>query len=185
MQSWPIADRWTLALLGPEGGKLTSGPAGNWEEIPVPRDRPITEWTGRNALAMDIDLLYDGWLQHPIRPEPPRAFTTRPRMPIGGNVRFSRMRGVWIEGMILSLEALATRQGEPTPTTVRVYGSVPKTEYRWVINNIEYGDAIRDRVTGRRMRQQVTVSLMEYNQPGDLRRLPRGNAKPLTSAYDW
>jgi hypothetical protein len=45
-----------------------------------------------------------------------------------------------------------------------------------VITGLEWGDCIRDKTTGRRMRQQVTVNLLEYYQPGGMRRLPRGKA---------
>jgi hypothetical protein len=184
MQAWPVADRWTMALLGPNGGRITQG-YGSWDEIPVPRDRPITEWPGRRLYGMDVDLLYDGWLQHPIRPEPPRAFVGAPSLPAGGQVRFARFQGNWIEGQVSSLEALATRQDDPTPPSVRIYGSVPHTEVRWVIQDLSWGDFIRDRITGRLMRQQVTVSLLEYNQPSEISRLPRARTQARTSAYEW
>lgn len=74
MQAWPVADRWTVALLGPDGGQITDG-YGDWNTIAVPRDVPISEWTGRRLYAMDLDLLYDGWAQHPIPPGIPNAFT--------------------------------------------------------------------------------------------------------------
>jgi hypothetical protein len=64
-----------------------------------------------------------------------------------------------------------------TPPSLRIYGAVPHTDIRWVIQNLEWGDSIRDIVTGRRMRQQVTVSLVEYYQPTELQKLPRGKAK--------
>jgi len=85
--------------------------------------------------------------------------------------------GLWIEAAIRDLESLARRQpGDSTPHSVRLYGAVPHTGTRWIIQNLEWGDAIRDKATGRRMRQQVTVSLVEFFQPAALRRLPRGRA---------
>lgn len=183
LQAWPVADRWTMALLGPEGGRITDG-YGDWSTIAIPRERPITEWSGRRLYAMDLDLLYDGWVQHPVRPQPPAAFIGRPSLPAGGRVTFAR-EGQWVEQQVSTLEALATRQGDPTPSSVRIYGSVPHTEVRWVIQSLAWGDYIRDKIAGGLLRQQVTVSLIEYNQPGEIARLPRGNAKPKTSAYDW
>jgi hypothetical protein len=55
MQAWPVADRWTVALLGPDGGQITDG-YGDWNTIAVPRDVPISEWTGRRLYAMDLDM---------------------------------------------------------------------------------------------------------------------------------
>ncbi len=47
-----------------------------------------------------------------------------------------------------------------------------------MIQNLDWGDDIRDKATGRRMRQQVTMSLLEYHQPDELEKLPRGKASP-------
>lgn len=174
LQAWPIANLFTLALLGPEGARVTAG-GGGWETIPVPRGVGITEWKGRPNYEMSLDLLYDGWLIHPQRPNPPRSFIGRPNLPIGIT---HASTGLWMEGTIATLESLAVPGRDMvTPPSLRIYGAVPHTDLRWVIQSLEWGDAVRDRITGRRMRQQVTVHLLEYNQPTDLAKLPRGKAK--------
>lgn len=191
MQAWPIANLYTVALLGPEGAKITGG-YGNWEVSEVPRDVGITEWKGRTNYAMDIDLLYDGWITHPIRPDLPASFIGHPKLPQG--VRMSRSDrharathhpavggGVWIEDWLKRLEDLAIcLPHEDAPHSVRVFGAVPHPEVRWVIQSIDWGDSIRDKRTGRRMRQQATVHLLEYNQPTDLKKLPRSKKKTDT-----
>jgi hypothetical protein len=180
LQAWPIANMHTLALLGPEGAKVTAG-YGGWEVVEVPRDVGITEWKGRPNYEMSLDLLYDGWTTHPRRPSLPASFKHAPRLPLG--VRYAR-RGLWIEGALANLETLATPHPPDmtTPPSVRIYGAAPHTELRWVINALEWGDSIRDKVTGRRMRQQVTVKLLEYNQPTELAKLPRPKPRPKAKA---
>lgn len=175
MQSWPVANRFTLALLGPEGARITNQ-GGQWNTLAVPRGVGITEYTGRRNFEMTVDLLYDGWLIHPLRPDPPPAFIGRPNLPLG--VAHSPGRGLWIEQALANLEDLTeVAAGDVTPPSVRIYGAVPHAELRWVIQALEWGDTIRDKVTGRRMRQQVTVNLLEYNQPTDLQKLPRARAQ--------
>ena len=94
----------------------------------------------------------------------------------------ARPQAVWLEAMLEGLESLALCQpGDNSPHSVRLYGAVPHSEKRWVIQSLDWGDCIRDRATGRRTRQQVTVHLLEYHQPAALRRLPRGKAEKPTS----
>ena len=48
-----------------------------------------------------------------------------------------------------------------------MYGAAPtRASDRWLVSGLEWGDFLTDRVTGQRMRQQVTVTLLEY-QPGE------------------
>lgn len=173
MQAWPIANLYTLALLGPEGAKIVAG-YGDWETIARPREVGITEWKGRRNYEMTIDLLYDGWITRVVRPGLPTNLMRQPSLPVWPGWASG---GVHIEGMCNSLENLATvGRDMKVPPSLRVYGAVPHANVRWVIADLAWGDCIRDRVTGRRMRQQVTVHLLEYNQPTELAKLPRGKA---------
>jgi hypothetical protein len=65
-----------------------------------------------------------------------------------------------------------------TPLTVRIVGPVPFWGKRWAIEQLDYGDCLRDIVTGRRMRQHLVLHLLEYVQPDDLTQLPRAAATP-------
>lgn len=171
LQTWPIANQYAVALLGPEGMKVTVS-GGGWTTVPVPRDVGITEWEHRPNFEATLDLLFDGWITHPIRPVLPASLWGPPNLPLG--VRYSR-GGLWMEGAIKHLEDLALPHPpeQPAPPSLRIYGAVPHPEVRWVINGLDWGDSLRDKVTGRRMRQQVTVKLLEYNQPTELAKLPR------------
>lgn len=140
---------WVLALLGPSGARLTAG-FGKWEEVPVPRGTPFTQWTGRSLLAMDLDLLLDGWSNH-------RS----------------------VEGDIANVELFALRPGQatrgksrPTPPPVRLFGAVPHPEVTWVVAGIDWGDDLRDPHTGHRLRQGLTLHLLEYVEETSVSALP-------------
>ena len=102
------------ALLGPNGAHLTAG-YGKWEEVPVPRGIPFTQWNGRSLWTMDLDLMLDGW----------------------GEDRS-------VEPDITALEYMALRPGkEPvaqprvTPPPIRITGPMPHPEFTWVVTGID------------------------------------------------
>lgn len=240
IQAYSVANQWTIALLGPAGATVSGG-YGGWNVITVPQHIGITEFASPDNLTMDLDLIYDGWLVHPIIPNLPASFTRPPKLP--GGVKYenprggkpigpvtkmkthrpvapspprpshlknshssvigsrghphaqalqapedrkpppmrrdtsSAPRGLFIESALARLESFAIRQpGDDTPHSVRLYGAVPHADKRWVVTGIDWGDCIRDQRTGRRMRQEVTVHLLEFYEPSALRTLPRGNA---------
>lgn len=146
LQAWTVQLSLT-ALLGADGGKLTAG-YGAWSEVSIPRRPSITQWAGAPLFGMDLSLLLDGW---------------------GGQVS--------IERQIVTIDKLATRQpGMLTPPSLRIFGAVPRPQTRWVIAGVEWGEALRSIVTGERLRQEVTLHLMEYREDTDLLSLPRGTA---------
>lgn len=108
----------------------------------------ITEWKGRRNKRLDLPILIEGWVT--------RA---------GG--------GQWIETQVAALEEM-----QDTPLTLRVVGPIPYWGVQWVIDDIDYGDYIRDAATGRRMRQSLLLHLLEYVQPDQLAKLPRAKAAP-------
>jgi len=127
------------AQLAEAGAKLTAG-FGKWEEIAVPRGQAFTQWVGGTLKTMAIELLLDGWHSH-------RS----------------------VERTIAALEQLAVapgvqqRGGDPvTPSPVRIVGAVPHPELTWVVTGIDFGDQLRDFATGARLRQALTLHLMEY-----------------------
>jgi hypothetical protein len=78
-----------------------------------------------------------------------------------------------VEGQVGTIEAIAR-----TPLTVRVVGPVPYWGVRWAIQSVDYGDYLRDTATGRRVRQDVTLHLLEYVAPDELAKIPRARAAP-------
>jgi nucleoid-associated protein YgaU len=95
----------------------------------------MTLWKGNPPLRMTVPLLLDAW----------RA---------GGSV----------ENACNTLERMATPPGgREAPPIVLIQGHLPHTGKRWVIDNdgLEWGDALY-RHDGNRIRQEVTVHLLEY-----------------------
>jgi hypothetical protein len=136
-------------LLGPGGGRITQG-YGKWDEVAVPRGTPFTQWTGRGLYGMDLDLLLDGWAKH-------RS----------------------VEPQVTSIEQLALLptirpMGKTlvTPPPVRLFGAVPHPELTWVVSGIDWGDSLRDPRNGHRLRQGLTLHLLEYVEETSISALP-------------
>jgi hypothetical protein len=123
------------ALLWEERPDVTDG-YGGWQEVTRPRRTPITTWTGSPALKMSLPILLDGWPQD-------RS----------------------VEREIAQLQQMATptaSDGDPPRVHVEATGSaVPYTKRVWVIASLAFGDALMN-TAGNRVRQQVTLSLLEY-----------------------
>jgi len=127
------------AQLAEAGARVTGG-YGKWEEVAVPRGQSFTQWTGRTLLAMELELVLNGWQNHrSVEPEikaiEEMGTPPAPRPPGGAPV---------------------------TPPPVRIVGAAPHTELTWVVASIDWGDVIRDPATGARLRQAVTLHLMQY-----------------------
>ena len=68
-----------------------------------------------------------------------------------------------------------------TPPPLRIYGAVPRPGLKWVITGIDYTTTpavLRKFSSGERLRQDVTVHLMEYRDETTLVALPRATATP-------
>ena len=93
LQAWGVQLQVT-AQLGANGAHVTGG-YGNWNQVLVPRADPLTQWSGRNLITMDVDLVIDGY-----------------------------RHGRSVEPQIKALEALATRDPAMlTPPAIRIYGA--------------------------------------------------------------
>jgi hypothetical protein len=124
-----------VARLSDEQPRIESG-YGGWEEVARPRRPPITTFKSLPGIRLTLPILFDHWVS-----------------------------GVSIERQIADL----SRMGRPTasdgePPQVRVTatgGHIPYQARRWVITELAFGDALMND-KGNRVRQQVTVSLLEY-----------------------
>lgn len=125
------------ALLD-EAGAVVTGGYGDWEVIARPRRQGITHWAGRSPFTMDLALIFDG------------------------HSRFET-----VETQISRLERLALPHPNPggAPPVVTLIGeAIPHHDITdWVIQNLTFGDLIRDR-NGHRTRQHIVVSLLRYVQ---------------------
>lgn len=146
-----------VARLG-EGIPTLSG-YGTWETITRPLRTDALEWQGTPARRLELALLFDGWAE-----------------------------GNSVEGPCRTLEGLtAARSGGRPPATVRLRGPVPRTELTWIVEEIEWGDAIwtgSGPFRGFRLRQAFTVTFAEYHSADAILRrqkIPKGRGPRIVT----
>jgi|KBSMisStandDraft_5_1062788.scaffolds.fasta_scaffold108590_2 hypothetical protein len=135
-------------LRGQNPPVITDG-VGGWEIIPRRRRKAMTSWTGRNPIAMDLPLLFDG----------------------GGQIPVS------VDGDINTLRQMAVGDNFTEPPTVKLTGALPAPGVTWVINDLEWGSDVsyeRDPLTNTdmRTRQDVVVKLLQYVQEDQVKVIP-------------
>lgn len=108
------------------------GGVGGWEEVAHPKRASSTEWTGQPLLTLEIPLMFDGWRTQTEVEEPCRVLNVWGRVP----------------------------KGRRQPAVLQVvYGNW--TPLRWVVQDLAWGPELRN-AQGRRVRQEVTVTLLEH-----------------------
>lgn len=120
--------------LGPDDPKPTTG-YGGWVQVERPRKGSVTQWTGRSQYEMPIQIVIDG---------------------------FHDTNEIEDECRRLELMALPDKK---EPPQIKIYSdSVPHAgpDLEWVINGIDWGNAIRRNFNGKRVRQEATVNLIRY-----------------------
>lgn len=123
------------------GDDILTGGTGGWDSLSRPRREAATEWVGTPATTYVLPLLIDG-----IETQVGRD-----------TVIESACRQVEKWGMP------AKKTGQPP--ILRVTGLVQvSTSSRWVVNDIEWGTAIRNQ-DGRRIQQPITLTLLKYVEP--------------------
>jgi LysM repeat protein len=148
----------SVTVLRGDGPPTITDGIGGWQLIPRRRRRALTSWTGRNPLAMDIPVLFDGNGESPFSIDPDVEVLRQ--MAVGDN---------FIE-----------------PPTVQVIGVLPARGVVWVINAIEFGTDnvlyIQDPSSGDdiRVRQDATVSLIQHVQEDVV---TVANSNPLPSQW--
>lgn len=148
-----------LVRLG-EGSPQVTGGVGGWEVVGRPLRRPLTVWRGTtDPLRMVLPLLFDGFAE--------------------------ATSGRSVEAEIRTLERMGgLDSGDPEPPTILVEGSLPhdasrtQGRNRWVIEGLEWGDAIRRASDGHRVRQAVTATLLLFTEDDRLERIKRPKKAP-------
>lgn len=113
-----------------------SGGVGGWEEVARPRRTAVVSWQGRPAKRIAFTLTFDGW----------------PDQSVEDDCRILHNMG----------EPRAP--GKPPPELRLMYGPYGTGDQTWVIEDLEWGEELRDSEL-RRVRQEVTVTLLEYRSP--------------------
>jgi hypothetical protein len=126
-----------LVLLGEQPPRVTGG-VGGWDVTARPRQVGMTTWQGVEPFELELSLLFDGWTSSPYRTQ---ETSLRRLMRVGRGDDESPPGQLTIEGLPL----------------------LPADE--WVIDSIDYGDAILRTSDMERVRQPVTLTLREYVPP--------------------
>jgi hypothetical protein len=109
---------------------------GGWDEVVRPRRSPITTWRASPGLKLTLPVLLDGWAD-----------------------------GRSVEREVAQLEQMGTptaSDGDPPRVRLEATGNaIPYLRRVWVITGLTFGDALMNKA-GNRVRQQVTLSLLEY-----------------------
>jgi len=123
------------ARLGEDRPTVESG-YGGWAEVERPRRKPLTTFKAPPALRMTLPILLDNFVD-----------------------------GRSIEADLTRLERMArplASDGEPPRVWIAAKGgAIPYQGLAWVIDAIEWGDALMNG-SGNRVRQAATLSLLEY-----------------------
>lgn len=109
-----------------------AGGVGGWEEIAHPKRPSSTEYGGQPLRTLTLPLLFDGWRTQSDVEEPCRILDVWGRIPPG--------------------------RREPSVLQVDYSTYAP---LRWVVQDLDWSEELRN-ATGRRLRQAVTVTLLEH-----------------------
>lgn len=130
-----------ITVLAGDGVATPSGDGG-WQSTARPRRKGFVEFVGTSLIAMDVPIVLDGWSDS--------------------------NRGRSVEPDLRVLESmLRKRQGAyDEPPVITIEGAtVPHRQLNWVIATLTYGDMIRRESDGARVRQNLTLSVIEYVAP--------------------
>ncbi len=148
--------------LGPTNPVITDG-YGGWQTQDRPLRVSLTRWQGRKPFAMSLD----GYITDFVADKS-------------------------VERRIRNLEKMALvapGSSPPRPPTVRVHGDaipVPYNGIPWVIVSLDWLDTIRSTDHGDRVRQHVTISLLQMITADLLNEnniLPGHNVQPKYRLY--
>jgi hypothetical protein len=112
---------------------------GGWVEIPRARRVAFVDWQGQSPKRLAFGLMLDAW------GDGPRT----------------------VEQDCLDIERMASAgpQNQRPPTLRITEGELPHMNVSWVIDSLEWGDCIRQRDTGKRVRQVVSLVLVAVSDP--------------------
>lgn len=136
--------------MGDGAAQITQGFGNMWEAVARPQRRAITRFVGADPIGQDIPILID---------------------------RFAEDRSIQhlLDGLLLQQQPKdAGWEGMYPPTIWRIQGPIHFPEKRWVVADIEFGDALRSPHAGL-VRQAATLKLLEYVRPDQIkvRRRPK------------
>lgn len=135
----PNSNGTVSSLLDASNPIVTSG-YGGWTLITRPKKVSLTDWNGVDPFRLQIGLILDSYALNAFIP----LDTT-------------------VDDACKAIEVMASadRNSNARPPRVKIIGPVPKANLTYVIETLTWGDAIRNRDTGLRERQALTIGLLE------------------------
>ena len=132
--------------LGPESPRISGG-FGGWDVIERPRQVGMVVYNGSEPWELSFTMIWDGrlWSGPHMMPHTPRAIS--------------------VEARLRHLLAVVRGDNESHPGIVRVFGIPSLPARRWVIRDIQFGDAIRRYDDMHRVRIQIDFTLLQYVPP--------------------
>jgi hypothetical protein len=112
---------------------------GGWVEVVRPRRVNFVDWQGQSPKRLSFGMMLDVWGDGPLT----------------------------VEQDCRDLERMASAGPQhQRPPTVRITeGQMPHMDVSWVIDTLTWGDCIRQRETGKRVRQVVSLVLVAVSDP--------------------
>lgn len=141
------------ALLGDTRPNIEQG-YGGWEEVTRPRRAPLTTWRGQPSLHLSLPLLLDGFADN---------VSVEPQLGVVEKLASTRL----------------TKAGNADPPHVHIQARgnhVPYQELTWVVNDIQWGDALMDG-RGNRTRQAFTLMLVQFIEDVQVQDLSAANRR--------
>lgn len=109
---------------------------GGWTGIARPKRRDMTDWKGQALKQMTLPLMLDGWAKQQS-----------------------------VEGDITRFYTLIEGNGTTPAPVISVAGPIPLTHLKWGVNGITWGNYAIRPGDGAKVRQMLTVTLLEYVSP--------------------
>lgn len=127
---------------------------GGWEEVARPKRKGISDWTQAPLIRMPIPLLLDGW----------RSSSS-------------------VQRHVDILKAWASsRAGKRPPRLKILSGPVPHTDLVWVIEDLDFDEALLDD-NGVLVRQSLTLNLLEFEAGEVLKTFTPAQTKKALRSY--
>lgn len=141
------------AILSQDMPKVTG--FGGWVEVSRPRRVGFMDWQGIGPKRLAFGLMLDKWGDGPAT----------------------------VEQDCLDLERMASAgpQNQRPPSLKITDGELPHKGVTWVIESLEWGDCIRQRDTGKRVRQVVSLTLVAVSDPYAAAKSPAATSRANAS----
>lgn len=122
-----------------DGAPLITGGYGGWTSVDRPDDISFTEWPGSEPVRQSVPIVFSG-------------------------LKWGESQ----EEEIREILKLARHKGEPPPVFT-IHGAIHHKKLRWVMESVEFGDPIRSKKTGKVIFQPMTLNIMEYIDPDEIK----------------